>query len=126
MSRTVKDQPLWVRAEWWKPWHYCDVHRSQRWGAVECDLPPEPVVRRTLFWLWEPTTCFWMPDDSRLRNLNTPTPPKGFRDHVWTNKQRRLVRDQLRRAAQDWNGSGDTDVEPSVAQHRHCAGWLYW
>lgn len=48
MSRTDKDLPWWVVAEWWEPNHWRCEHARSGWGGMrlerDCDLPADPVV----------------------------------------------------------------------------------
>jgi hypothetical protein len=121
MSRTDKDVPRWVTARWWMPIHSCANHYSfghRRLPRV-CNLPAEPVVR------WEPwgvsSDCHW----SASERYRGGRPPKWFIDHVWNNRARARVRDQLRRARAEYRAAGEVDVVPDVDQHRHRAVWLW-
>lgn len=129
MSRTTKDTPYWVRAEWYKPDHQCwqgtqypYLHCRYR---RECDLPAKPVRHRFYKYPDQPTMCTWEPVwDWKERRVNGV--PSWFVAHTWHNPQRVLMRSQLTRARKEWNGSGDTDVDVANYQHRNQARWLYW
>jgi hypothetical protein len=132
MSRSDNTQPYWMRAEWYEPIHRCIEHGSGYRNRTEhCDLPNNPHRSRPVRFTWKTTkeqrpTCWW----EQMRYWGEyrfyDHAPKWFRQHIWSGSQRALVRNQLIRARQEYNGSGDTDVVPSTAQHRHCAAWLYW
>jgi hypothetical protein len=128
MSRTDATTPLWVRATWFRPKHFCSTYAST-WLPVRggpCDLPPEP--RRIHPRIKVRTHCEWVPQEDeywRTKWYHWPV-PRHFTRLVWRDPQRVLVRNQLVRARQEYNGSGDTDVVPSTAQHRHNAVRLYW
>lgn len=130
MSRTDKDTPWWVVAEYWKP-----VHRftcvTSRYGRRDCDLPPEPLRRhRSAQPRFPKQQCHWMPewppDHISSYPWSVGPAPRWFRDHVWRDPERALVRDQCILARKEYNGNGEVDVIPSTEQHRHCAAWLYW
>lgn len=133
MSRTDNTTPFWVRCEWYEPVHGCWQHHSRLWSGgriADCDLPTEPVRHGRRVSLWRhpelTTRCAWEPIWTYDERHPHGAAPKWYRDHVWTNTQRTLLRAQLGHARQEWNGSGDTEVEPSVGQHRHSAAWSYW
>lgn len=68
MSRTDKDKPYWVRAEWYEPYHYCGWRKVRKYVATDkplywdktrfekrfvgyawkyfgdCELPETPIV----------------------------------------------------------------------------------
>ena len=134
MSRTRKDQPWWVRAEWWEPEHWCQDYGRSRWYRCRphCDLPAEPIVnyldtakyqgprqRRSCCWVpvWPPRT-----DGGYYYQV---APPKWFVNHVSIAPTRRRVRDDCRRAIQEYRATGDVDIIPPIDQHRHCATWLW-
>ncbi len=127
MSDTVKDKPWWVRADWWEPYHYdCvnDVPRSRWWPRRRevrgCDLPAGPVVRHPDHWISRRRVigCVWVPVSG---DHPVTGPPKWFRDNRWTNPQRRVVRDNGRRAVAEYRATGQVDVELPGGQHRHNA-----
>lgn len=134
MSRTDNTTPFWVRAEWYEPDHHCRQHRARRWPGNrigDCDLPAEPVRHPHRFSLWRhpelTTRCTWEPVwtyDERYPHGPATGARKTDRRVYWNGPQRALLRAQLGQARQEWNGSGDTDVEPCVEPHRHRAEWL--
>lgn len=130
MSRTDKDQPWWVAAQWWEPQHY-RCPNARRWREVRgdraCDLPAEPVVGREAW--CRRLRCRWVPiwparRDGRV--LVQSAPPRWFVNHIDTAPTRRRVRDDCRRAVQEYRATGEVDVIPPTDQHRHCATWLWW
>lgn len=129
MSRTDKDAPYWVRAEWWEPWHQqCENQAySRSIGGFyvprrKCDLPLQPDVKQYGKFTFRHRRCFWRPIWDRL---HYPNPPRWYRNHVWTAPQRLQARMQCREAAKQYRGSGDTDVVVTTDQNRHCAAWLW-
>lgn len=136
MSRTDKDAPYWVSAEWWEPNHWgCEydvphgvrlvrIARSLRRGARRaCDLPDRPVCHRPGFSAWRHgPRCIWEPE---YRGYPFSHVPQWYVHHVWTNAERRSVRDDCRRALAERRAGGEVETEPSVRQHRHGAKW-YW
>ncbi len=135
MARTDKDAPDWVRATWWEPDHYaCDQAIGTRWGyrgsRRVCDLPDAPVRRRPVRYTWRARhhhSCTWIPDTDEIhRAWYEQGAPGWFCSLEWHRPRRRMVRDQLTAARADYRAGGDADLEVDVAQHRHCATWLYW
>lgn len=137
MSRTDKDTPYWADAEYWQPYHYrCGNSYYTFFGVVstfkerECDLPPEPIVRRYNHWfrsgyrccMWEPV---WVRHDEHGRNRHYSNPPKPYVDHVWNNMTRVRVRDTCIEAGKQYRATGEVDIIPPIDQHRHCARWLW-
>jgi hypothetical protein len=140
VSRTDKDVPYWVAADYYIPDHAgCEFVR-QRWlwaGAErrECDLPESPVRKhRRLRYSWRTRNsarCAWLPDwDSTPGHGRAGWPPHGtprwFVRARYHCPQRREARDVLRAAAADWRANGDTDLEPVPRQGRHSAHWDFW
>lgn len=132
MSRTDKDVPWWVAADWWEPVHVrCEYAAPRRWQKSwggrrrECDLPPEPVVtpyklpRRIANCTWEPV---WPPS----RRNWMASAPKPFINHVWNGPTRRAARDDAIQAIKEYRATGDVEIVMETDQHRHCAAWLYW
>lgn len=136
MSDTDKDKPDWVAAEVWEPVHYDCTHDvpRRRWqrriGPVrDCDLPERPTRIRPerLSWrTYRNPGCTWAPVEPHGRRPWYQTAPGWYRDHVWLQPERALVRVQLRRAVTEHRATGEVDVVPSVRQHRHNAPRLYW
>ncbi len=133
MSRTDKDMPYWVTAEWWEPehWHCENVTPWLRqWGARgprrACDLPDQPVVAPPVRHTWRGRsmkTCTWVPDDNRHP---VGRAPRWYIHHTWTGPQRVKVRDRGRRAIAEYRATGEVDVELPRRQHRHGANWYWW
>lgn len=131
MSRTDKDTPYWVTAEWWEPQHWrCEIAARARWWPQdrtvrECDLPDEPVVQY-MPWHRHPGRCAWAAVHPRQAwHRVFPHVPDWFVNHVWSAPQRQASRIQCREAMKEWRGSGDTDVVVTVDQARHGARWLW-
>lgn len=63
MSRTDKDMPDWVTAEWWEIRHFRCQHTL--WHRRPCDLPPAPRrqnpgrSRRACHWIPVTDRCRW-------------------------------------------------------------------
>lgn len=115
MSRTDKDDPIWVRADYFQPRHHYWCGRSPRYA---CDLPAAPLRRH-------PHTtavfrhCGWMP----VRDWRTRPLLPAYTG--WQDPQRRVVVNQCRRAVQQYNGSGEVDVVP-VEPTKRRAMWDAW
>jgi hypothetical protein len=130
MSRTDKDMPYWAAAEWWKPEHWnCEHDTNRRFGVRRprraCDLPAQPVVRRDrsrFSGYRRDPRCMWVPD---IWIHPFSHVPGWYVQHVWTNAQRRAVRDACRRAAAEYRAGGEPHTEPSVRQARHGARWSW-
>lgn len=126
MSDTDKDKPYWVTASRWEPEHWnCQYDERRRRPLRECDLPARPVVRRPERLTWRARNdwgCHWFPDDRR--HPFSPV-PRWYVQHVWTNVERRSVRDSARQAVAEHRATGEVDVELSVRQHRHGATWFW-
>lgn len=131
MSRTDKDLPYWVAAEWWEPWHVRCRHDSILPTAGRCRLPPVPVRRRPvpITWRARKVRCEWLPCDDVLPDGRPrrwySQPPRLFIRHVWSGPQRRTVRDLGRRAAAEYRATGQVDTELPVRQARHGAHWVW-
>jgi len=52
-------------------------------------------------------------------------PPAWYCRHVWYGPQRTLLRSQLSKARKEYHGSGEVEVIPSTAQHRHNGRWSW-
>lgn len=139
MSRTDKDKPAWVIAEWWEPWHVACPLSKRYWGHSEavrhpCNLPDEPRVvngRATYTgWsggrglrYWE--QCRWeyvWPAMWGYRSYRQSRPPKWFVDHLWHNPERVRERDDLRALRDEYNRHGNLeDGDFPCWQARHYA-----
>jgi len=130
VSRTDKDLPGHVRAEWWRPWHTgCEYsHHRQWWHYPDrggCDLPPEPDPR--LYFEYRRRArrqrmCMWEPDDDRHP---LPPPPRWYVAHVYHRPARQTSRVDCLNAAKEYRATGDVDTIPTITQARNCAQW-YW
>lgn len=118
MSKTDKDRPHWVRAKD-EPnsiaWHYwlCDM-QWPRYGIkrqLPCDID-EPYNGR----------CRYLEEHQRWHS----GPPHWHRRATWYDPQRNAARMDCIKAAKEFNGTGDTDVMPSIEQHRHSASWMWF
>lgn len=142
MSRTDKDLPDWY-AEYYEPSHHCiDYPNTRYWQRSQehCDLPPEPIVKSpnnlcgyprritkpesfpSHNW---PTTCSWEPvhppERKKWYNMN----PGWWYHQVWLEPERTRVRDQSRKALQDYNANGDTEVDIADYRKKHNGGWFW-
>jgi hypothetical protein len=145
MSRTNKDKPHWVRTKWYVPVHiYCReasysaprlglrYGRYRRPGLRDCDLPIEPVYAnpRLLTWLkppLEPSHCYWEATWPVRWNYPYTRPPRRDDRHLgWWGPDRRLVRDQCRKAIQEYHGSGDIEIIVSIRHHTHSPAKGWW
>jgi hypothetical protein len=125
MSRTDKDVPNWVRTEYYTP-HHARRCPNGWWNAdrhldvQECTLTPTPV-RASPSTLKE-TSCHWSPSWV-WKNY---TPSSQDRRWYWWGPDRARVRDACRKAAQEYNGSGETEIEVPQWNHHHTpisGGW---
>lgn len=128
MSRTDKTDPYWVRATWWKPYHYGCQHVMFSRGRL-CDLPPEPIVAaeyRLPRMVMVHRSCIWVPSYCDQIAHGMGTAPSWFNTIYFTRPERARVRDQLNRARQEYRATRDIDTEIEVAQHRHRGNWDWW
>lgn len=148
MSRTNKDKPAWVTAEWYEPFHTCGWYRVPKWRKVkrksdfgftyddieragfkweyrgDCDLPAEPVRRGGRYW-WKrsgATCCIWKAAWPRERYFNTRGAKKTANCHYeFHGPQRAAVRAACRKAVQ-----GDVEVEFPDGRTRSSVRWDMW
>lgn len=128
MSRTDNTDPLWVRAEWWEPRHFlCPRTCVSRWYR-DCDLPDEPVRQHPQLVTHRAGDphCRWLPCWTESWSWAKRGAPFWSWQPIYTGPERRRVRDQCRKAMQEYRGSGEVDIIPSTTQHRHVAAWDYW
>jgi hypothetical protein len=122
MSRTDKDAPFWVRAEYYKPDHdWCCPDRTamvlrDRPRADHCTLPEAPIradVRR----IRPPKRrdvpqCQWVPDGWDRRYYTNP-PRREDRRIYFHRPARQRVREFCAKAKQEYAGCGDVEtIEP--------------
>lgn len=119
MSRTDKDMPYWVTAEWWEPRHYRCPHTILSSGRA-CDLSAEPVLAHTS---GPRRCCRWEPVPDRH---GPGSPPRWFVDLIFEAPTQARVRDDCRRAVTEYRATRDVDVIPPTTQHRHAARWNWW
>lgn len=142
MSRTDKDLPYWY-AEYYEPFHRCaDYGRRHRYGegVGACDLPPEPIVQSTSHHVkfvrrikdqdkvpaenWG-TQCTWSPITNKYTKAWYNRNPKWWMDCMWRNPERARVRDQSKKALQDYNANGTTDIDIANFRRKHEGGWFW-
>jgi hypothetical protein len=124
MSRTDKDAPFWVRAEYYVPDHdWCCPDRTttilrDRPRADHCTLPEAPIradVRRIRMSKrqWDVPQCRWVPDGWDRRYYTWP-PRQWDRKIYFHGPNRCGVRDFGVKVKQLYNGCGDVAdvVEP--------------
>lgn len=131
MSRTHKDRPTWLRSAWWEPAHWrCQHSWLGRFRAAtrDCDLPDRPVLERPAGGAWRTVAgrCTWMPCHDYRYGYQPGGVPTWFVRLEFTGPQRRQVRDELTRARQEHRATGEVDIVPCAAQHRHSARWDWW
>lgn len=140
MSRTDKDVPWWVAAEWYVPEHrYCREAGSSRrswqyspWGDRECDLPESPIhhnpyMRARWRGRAKEVHCFWEAEwPWRLRYRYTWGPTREDRRLAWWGPDRRRIRDECRKAAQEYRGTGDVEIVVSTRHHTHSPAKGWW
>lgn len=134
MSRTLNDQPWWVRATKWEQVHYCrDWHHQTPWYGVtidDCNIS-EPDLNawknwHNKHWTQRRGQCMWEPKYPGDRRYAMPAAPKWYRDHIWNNPVRTREREYARRALKEYRANGDVEEVLPPEQHRHRAGWYYW
>ena len=131
MSRTDKDVPHWVSAEYYEPHHAlrCGSRPGTKFGNEPCTLPAR-VVREPPQWGRTRRQCHWEPvwyeERRQYRYCSTWGPRKTDRHVYWWGPDRALVRDQLTTAKQQYNGSRDVENVERVDLHHHApirGGW---
>lgn len=132
MSRTDKDLPYWY-AEYYEPSHHCYEFSTSRWDKhrnKDCDLHPLTYkeLRKGGYWGNRRThTCYWVPVRSEFKGNWYAKNPSWWMNLVWTVPERVRVRDQRRKALQDYNANGPQDFDYDIPNFRrkHEGGW-YW
>ena len=122
MSRTDKDAPYWVRAEFYEPSHgYCPEQplHTRTWQSRKvthaCDLPTVPIRNHWRHPRWQLARghCFWEPVWDWDRRFYTRPPTRDDRHVYHHDPDRRRVRDFCTKAKQEHAGTGDVEaVEP--------------
>lgn len=116
MSRTDKDVPNWVTAEFWRPNHHFRCQAGRPAGRP-CTLPDNPVRQHPvrISWRGRGSGCYWWPE---LRYKGY-TPSSQDRRWYWWGPDRARVRDACHKAMQEYNGSGESEAEVPQWNHRH-------
>ncbi len=125
MSRTDKDVPDWYSA-YYEPFHRCRMGYGWYHSSKDCNLPeltwnavrPNRPKRKLL-------ECEWHPARPADRKHWYNDNPGWWYRIVWLEPERTRVRDQSRKALQDYNANGDTDVDIADYRKKHNGGW-YW
>lgn len=123
MSRTDKDRPRRVRAADHRTLterHHglcecCAPHRAARGARLPCDIDSAGIHTRCYRVGRDDDPWWW------LRHC-----PGWYRQLFWVRPDRRRARAACAAAVRDWNGNGDTDIDPPAEQYRHRATWDYW
>lgn len=147
MSRTDKDKPHWVRAEWYEPWHNCGWYRRRQYrdtdipfpwdktrfqkewtGKYEwfykgdCDLPENPVCKHPGRYGRKriPTLCSWSAEwtDTQVR----------YRKHKreWRRSEFHGPQRMNERLAEREAVKGNHEVEFPDGRGRHSVLWDMW
>lgn len=132
MSRTDKDLPYWY-AEYYEPTHHCAEFGRTYWDKHKdkpCDLHELTYkeLRKGGYWGNRRTsTCYWIPVKPLGTRIWYDKNPKWWMESVWENPERARVRDDSRKALQDYNANGHEDFDYDIANFRkkHEGGW-YW
>ena len=130
MSRTDKDLPYWV-AEYYTPHHNCSEYGLTFWSkhrAEKCDLSELTYkeLRKGGYWgNRRASVCYWTPVHPLGTKHWYDVNPGWWFHQVWLEPERARVRDQSRKALQDYNANGDTDVDIPDFRKKHNGGW-YW
>jgi hypothetical protein len=131
MSRTDKDAPWWVQAEYWEPLHAvsCEFYIGYfRREYRACNLPPAPIRQdqshpRSYI---RTAPCSWvavMPHKDRYRYTRPPT--REDKHLGWWGPDRRKVRDLMVSAKQLYRGGSDPDII-TPRHHRHASNCGWW
>lgn len=116
----------------------CEFGHLSRYGASspyrridrKCDLPAEPNLkawRALCMPSWRVVRgCIWVPKYPDTRRHGMPSPPKSFRDHVWSNPVRTREREYRQKALKEYRGTGEVESILPDETHHHNAKWLWW
>lgn len=134
MSRTDKDLPYWVRAEWFEPVHLCGWYRTWAYhpgdrthGKVswrfrgECDLPPGPVPKTDRnHSLRTRTKCYWAPEflDTQAKYCMHKRESRRLFFHKPMRNKERLAAREIK--------YGNIDYEYPDGRGRHSVLWSLW
>lgn len=140
MSRTDKDMPHWVTAEWYEPWHNCGwqrravydvdpdtgrfIFKKIEWKYFgDCDLPDEPVRSPTRPRRVIKCRCYWEAawPDERYYQTRGKRCKREWRRFEFNGPQRRAERDAARKVVQ-----GDWEAEFPDGRTRHSVLWDMW
>ena len=126
MSKTDKDKPHWVQAEWFEAYHFCQDYNARAWQkfARPCDLPPYPIRKRDHRYLGKNRTsrCEWFPKTDINHHS---VPPKWFVNHVWLAPERVRQRDNIGEMKKEYRASRNIDYEFQNFHHRNNARWMW-
>jgi hypothetical protein len=124
MSRTDKDMPYWVQAEWFKPEHYfrC-VNAPGRYftRSHTCDLPPAPV-RSQLGRPWRAKHCHWVEVYTMPYHFYSGEPRKWERQSLHR-RTRARVKLQVEECIREFNTDGEVDTIPITTR---IPEWFWW
>lgn len=149
MSRTDKDAPFWVRAEWYEPFHNCgwvrrpkyvETDKPLSWDTTrfekkfvgykyvyvgDCDLPAEPVIENTD---WKnrknlKTRCVWEAEWSRENYYQT----RGVRcKKYWRHSEFYGPQRMNEKLAAREIVKGNHEAEFPDGRGRHSVLWDMW
>lgn len=141
MSRTDKDVPWQIAAEWYEPLHmYCehDTLHHYRPSVLngkrrDCDLPKHPggYLHHSSWrgdWRRDVYRCSWSPEFPWKHRRYTVTrgPHRDERRLYWGHERRRK-RDECRAAKKEHRSTGYIESSfITVDQHRHSPGKGWW
>lgn len=135
MSRTDKDTPWWMQAQWYEPVHrrcstshgHWFLYGDYRYGSgvrqpelrPVCDLPEDPLEKRDGRW-WHFDRCHWRPVDRVYRWGATPAAKAEMK--LWHRAVRREMNVLCHRSR--WYQETGTDfTEPNhqfkAETHKH-------
>lgn len=132
MSRTDKDAPYWVRAEYYKPdhdWNCPDwIARSHQHypRTTSCSLPEEPT-RTKVPWprtrkIPEVPRCRWVPAGWD-RKFYTLPPRRGDRKVYFHGPTRCEVRDFCAKVRQEYAGCGEVETIEPLSKRPSALDW---
>jgi hypothetical protein len=121
MSRTDKDAPHWVQAEWFVPVHTCQEYGNRYKFLKTCTLPSEVGERKhfSASVIWR--QCYWWPEQTyrtRWRSV-----PRWTHYSRWYDPEQVIVRMECVSARKEYRATGEVDTMPTTRYHRHNAQW---